>query len=105
MKIVSAFISILLLALLAACGDNGTNSSRAILTGRAHVLGESTAVPGATVSAQGRSTQTDNDGNFRLDDLTPGSTTVTIVTGAVPNWYVVTAASGKPSLVLRVTAH
>jgi hypothetical protein len=78
MKIVSAFISILLLALLAACGDNGTNSSRAILTGRAHVLGESTAVPGATVSAQGRSTQTDNDGNFRLDDLTPGSTTVTI---------------------------
>ena len=72
------FIFIILLALFTACDDNGTNSSRAILTGRAHVLGESTAVPGATVVAQGRSTVTDANGDFRLDDLTPGTTTVTI---------------------------
>jgi hypothetical protein len=76
MKIVLGLI-VILLALFAAC-DSGTNSSRAILTGRAHVLGETTAVPGATVSAQGRTTQTDANGNFRLDDLTPGSTAVTI---------------------------
>lgn len=75
MKVI--LISIILLAALTAC-DSGTDSSRAILVGRAHVLGETTAVPGATVTAQGRTTVTDANGNFRFDDLTPGSTTITI---------------------------
>ena len=76
MKIV--FLLFIVLALFTGCDDNGTNSSRALLTGRAHVLGESTAVPDATVTAQGRSTLTDAGGNFRLEDLAPGPTMVTI---------------------------
>jgi hypothetical protein len=64
--------------LMTGCDDSGTNTSSATLTGTAHVLGNTTPVPGATVNAQGRTTQTDNNGNFRIDNLAPGSTTVTI---------------------------
>lgn len=84
MKLFTIGLLIGVVLLLFGCGgDTGTGPSGSILSGRTQILNDGSplapvAVAGATVTAQGRTATTDANGDFRIEDLTPGPTTITI---------------------------
>jgi len=84
MKLFTIVLSIGIVLVLFGCGgDTSTGSSDSILSGRAQILNDGSPlapvpVAGAIVTVQGRTATTDATGNFRIEDLTPGPTTITI---------------------------